>query len=169
MTPSPYQDSIVSCICACSLARVYDSEWHLAGVPFTTPLRTLIVPTPASAGGARYLGCEQAPPVSRSCRPNNIGIRGNPRERQLEKVPPKAPRIWAYNVIVGKSQSCGSSEYWNTALRNRRSKHTQLLDHPLNCGPCLIPELFLEICGFYDAETLHRLLPQFDVLLVIPL
>ncbi len=64
--------------------------------------------------------------MSRSCRPHNIGLCGNPWEFELKKVPPKAPRIWNYNVIVSKSPSCGSSEYGYTAERNRRSKHTHI-------------------------------------------
>ena len=66
-------------------------------------------------GGARYLGCKQAPPVSRSCRPNDIRLRGNPqvlkrKYRQLRQGYGLTMSSW------GKSQSCGISEYWNTAL-----------------------------------------------------
>ena len=39
--------------------------------------------------------------VLKSYRPNDIRLCGNPRELQIEKVPPKALSIWAYNVILG--------------------------------------------------------------------
>ncbi len=61
----------------------------------------ICLPTPAWAGGGQVPRLRTSNlSVLRSYRFNDIGRRGNPQEHHLERVLPKAPRIWACNFIV---------------------------------------------------------------------